>query len=60
MVSTGWASAWTWAPDLALVVASLAVLLTLTTVTRLGLLVRQPSNVPSRFTESNRRLLAGH
>ena len=40
MPSYGWAGAWTWAPDLALVIAALATLLALTAALRLGALIR--------------------
>lgn len=40
LMTFGWASAWTWAPDLTLVVAALAVILALTAVLRLVRLVR--------------------
>ncbi|MCH8559270.1 serine hydrolase domain-containing protein [Nesterenkonia sp. DZ6] len=41
LMTLGWASAWTWAPDLALVVAALAVILFLTAVLRLLPLLRR-------------------
>ena len=40
LMTYGWAGVWTWAPDLALVVAALAVILTLTAVLRLVPLIR--------------------
>lgn len=40
LMTYGWAGAWTWAPDLALVVAALAAILALTAVLRLVPLIR--------------------
>jgi CubicO group peptidase (beta-lactamase class C family) len=57
--STGWASAWTWAPDLALVIACVALLLTAATTLRLGLLLRRTSSSPAPSTERERHVLAG-
>lgn len=51
LMTYGWAGVWTWAPDLALVVAALAVSLALTAVLRLVPLIRARGG---RMQRSNR------
>jgi hypothetical protein len=55
----GWAATWTWAPDLALVIACLASLLAATTALRLGLLLRRQTSSPDPSIERKHHVLAG-
>jgi hypothetical protein len=55
----GWSAAWTWAPDLGLVIVFLAGLIADSTAFRVAALLRHSAGSATSPTEGNRHVLAG-